>query len=62
MLANTATKITGRTFEIDDEGDEFQVFMYLDGEQVASASIPDLDGSGLSFELALEIGNHFIGR
>jgi hypothetical protein len=60
MLANTATKTTGRAFQIEDDGDEFQVLMYLDGEQVASASVPDLDGSGLSFYLALDIAKHFM--
>lgn len=39
------------TFEIEDDGDSFQVAIMEDGVQIAGMIIPD-DGTGEAFELA----------
>ena len=62
MHTDTATKVTGRTFTIEDQGDEFLLFLFVAGVQVAVANIEDDDGSGLAFHLAYEIGSRFVGR
>ena len=53
MLAN-------RRYAIEDDGDEVQLFMFKDDQQVCGAVLPD-DGAGAAWDLAYEIGEQFIG-
>lgn len=54
MLAN-------RRYTIEDDGDEIQLFMFEDDQQVGGAMFPD-DGAGGAFDLAYEIGEQFVSR
>lgn len=49
-----------RTYTIEDEGDEVQVQLFEDGEQMGGAVFPDTD-DGDSWELAVEVGESWIG-
>lgn len=43
-----------RGYEIEDDGDGFQVALYQDGIQLGGAFFPD-DGTGEAFQDALEV-------
>jgi len=57
-MPSHTTKEEKRYFTIEDDGDSFHVHLFDGGMQVASCFIPD-DGSGLSFDIALQIGNSY---
>ena len=50
-----------REYLIEDEGDEVHVHLIEDGEQAGGALFPD-DGTGEAFELALELGESWVGN
>lgn len=48
------------TYTISDDGDEFQVAMYLGDYQVAGAMIPQNIGEDEALKLALNFGDVFV--
>jgi len=50
-----------REYRIEDDGDEVHVYLIEDGEQAGGALFPD-DGTGEAFDLALELGESWVGN
>ncbi len=53
--------LTNRAYEINDEGDDFELVLWAGGVQVGGAVFPD-DGFGSAFALADEIGRGFVSN
>lgn len=48
-----------REYIIEDNGDEVQLFLMEDGEQMGGALFPD-EGDGEAWDLAYEVGQDWI--
>ena len=57
-ISTTSQTQQGRHFTIDDDGDAFQLALFVGGAQVGGGFFPE-DMGGDAFALALEMGRAF---
>jgi hypothetical protein len=55
-----AETTTTKTYQINDEGDEYELVLLQDGVQVGGGVFPFFMGEDAAFELAKSLGESFI--